>query len=58
MILPEEWSVKEEFEHQGRGDLIWDICHTNIKERKLGLDDVSNHDVELGLPVGALDPLL
>ena len=57
-VLPEERSVEEKFENQRRRDLIWNICYTDIKEWKLGFDDITDHDTQFRLPVGALHSLL
>ena len=55
---PEEWSVKQQFEHQRGGDLVGNIGDTDIEERQLCLNNVPHHHGQLALPVGPLHSLL
>ena len=54
----EEGAVQEEFEDEGRGDLVRHVGNANVKEGQLSLDDITHHDLQLLLVVGPLHPLL
>ena len=38
--------------------MVGNVCDTAVEEWEVGLDDISNHDLELGLEGGALHTLL
>ena len=38
--------------------MVGNVCDTAVEEWEVRLDDISNHDLELGLEGGALDTLL
>jgi len=55
---PEEWSVQEQLEDQGRTDLVWHVGDAQIEEGQLRLQEVADEHLQLGLQRSGLDTLL
>lgn len=45
----EERPMKQQFEHQGRRDLIGHIGHARVEERQVRLDHIADHQLQFGL---------
>ena len=45
----EEGAVQEEFEDEGRGDLVWHVGHAHVEERQVGLDRISDEHLQFRL---------
>lgn len=58
LLAPERGSVRQQFEGQGRGNVVRDVSDAEVEERQVHLHEVAVDDLQVTGVRGALHPAL